>query len=192
MIDWVNESWMFIQSMRPDWLWMRNSMTFTTVLNQPTYTLAQIGITDFGNWDLQTFRNYVTATGLTSEFEMEYLQYDDWRDKYQFGAPRFSPTRPVEFTVTPNLSIGLGPVPLDGYTISGDYFKIPTEMATDADVPGLPLQYHMLIIYKAMMFYGASEAAPEVYQEGQDEFNKMIFRIMVNQLDDMTLSGPLA
>lgn len=192
ILDWANESWMYLQTMRPDWLWMRTSMTFPTVLNQASYTLANIGITDFGNWDTLTFRNYVTATGQASEIDMEYLPYDKWREKYQFGAIRFSPTRPIEFTVTPNLSIGLGPVPIAGYTVTGDYFKVPTEMSTDADIPGIPVQFHMLIVYKAMMYYGASEAAPEVYQEGETEFNKMLARMTVNQLADFELGGPLS
>ena len=56
--NWVNEAWMDIQAMRQDWDWMRKSIAFPTVAHQVNYTTSQIGITDFGKWDRNTFRNY--------------------------------------------------------------------------------------------------------------------------------------
>lgn len=192
LLDWVNEAWVDIQLKRTDWLWMKKSMSFPTVLSQASYTVAQIGLTDFANWDLDTFRTYNTAVGLNSEIEMDNISYDDWRSNYQLGALRSSTSRPIEFAVLPDLSIGVGPVPIAGYTVTGEYYKVPTEFALDADIPGLPVQYHMAIIYRAMMFYGASELASEVYQEGEKEFALMMNRLGMTQLVDITLPGALA
>ena len=192
LLDWVNEAWVDIQLKRTDWLWMKKSMSFPTVLNQASYTVAQIGLTDFANWDLDTFRNYNTAIGLNSEIEMSTISYAEWRSNYQLGSIRNANSRPMEFAVLPDLSIGLGPVPLAGYTVTGEYFKVPTELALDADVPGLPIQYHMAIIYRAMMYYGASEIASEVYQEGEKEFALMMNRLGMTQIVDVTLPGALA
>ena len=48
-----------------------------------------------------------------------------------------------------------------GYTITGDYFRSPTEMVADGDLPtGLPAQFHMAIVYLAMTYYAGYEAAP--------------------------------
>lgn len=58
LTNWVNEAWMDLQTMRQDWEWMRKSMTFTTVAHQIGYTPTQIGLTDFGMWSRDTFRNY--------------------------------------------------------------------------------------------------------------------------------------
>ena len=197
LVDWTNEAWMEIQLERPDWKWMRNSMTFPTVSGQPTYTLAQIestgsGFSNFGNWELESFRNYVTATGTNSEITMDWIPYDNWRDVYAFSANRNVTTRPVEFSISPVLGVCLGPFPNSDYTISGDYFKVATEMTLDADVPALPEAFHMAIVYRAMMFYGVSEAATEVYDEGAELFKKMMRRVEWQQLPMMMQAGALA
>ena len=197
LVAWVNEAWMEIQLSRADWKWMRNSMTFPTVGDQATYTLAQIestgtGFSDFGNWELETFRCYTTSVGTNDEMELSWIDYNAWRNTYQIGATRTTDTRPSQFTVTPALGIGLGCTPADGYTISGDYFKVATEMAADADIPALPEQFHMAIIYKVMMYYGVSEAKPEVYDEGNDSYTRMMERLELQQLPTMGMGGALA
>lgn len=196
LVDFINEAWMQIQRKRTDWQWMRNSMTFPTVAAQAEYTLAQIGSTgtnfsDFGNWALESFRSYPTATGVSAEIEMGHLNYLYWRDIYLYGANRSVEQWPNEFTVLPALGIGLGPVPAVGYTISGDYYKAATEMTLDADIPSLPTQFHMAIVYRAMMFYGVSEAAPEIYDEGATEFNRIMVQIEDQQLPEMQEPGAL-
>jgi hypothetical protein len=197
LIDWANEAWMYIQTLHPDWLWMRKSTSFTTTTLVPTYSIADIKVltpafNDFGNWQPNTFRNFVTAVGQQSEITMEHIDYEAWRNTYAFGAPRFTSTRPLEIAVGPGQSLNLGPTPITGYTISGDYFSVPTEMAIDTDTPVLPTQFHMAIVYKAMMFYGASESAAEVYQEGEAEFGKMLRSLANQQLNAALIGGALA
>lgn len=188
---------MDIQLERPDWKWMRASMSFPTVAGQAAYTLAQIEATgvnfaNFGNWELETFRSYITASGIKSEFQMSHMPYNAWRDTYQFGSTRLTQTRPVQFTVTPDLGIGLGPTPADGYTISGDYFKAASEMSGNTDIPLLPTQFHMAIVYRAMMLFGVSEAASEIYDDGNVAFSKMLRRMAMQQLPTMQQADALA
>jgi hypothetical protein len=45
--------------------------------------------------------------------------------------------------------------------VTADYFVAPSVMVADGDVPtGLPLRFHMLIVYKTMMKYGAMNPRP--------------------------------
>ena len=200
LIDSVNEAWMDIQLAREDWLWMRASAYCPTVAGKATYapgtdflsTVTNLPLTDHANWDTDTFRNYVTATGIQSEIRTDFIEYDKWRDTYQFGANRLIQTRPIEITVTPSLSIGVGPSPAAGYTITGDYFKVASELVLAADIPAMPAQFHMAIIYRAMMFIGASEAATEVYSEGKDEWDRMRRMLILNQINAFSVGGPLA
>jgi hypothetical protein len=37
---------------------------------------------------------------------------------------------------------------------------------------GLPVQFHMAVVYGAMMYYGAYESAQEVYVEGQNSYRR--------------------
>lgn len=277
MVTWTNAAWLDIQNTRTDWQWMRTTATFPTVAGQPTYSAAQIGLTDFGQWARDTFRNYVnpvvtfsiaspcvmtltghnlavgqivtpyttgvlptgltaatavyvksvvdannvtlsatvggaaintsgtqsgthtitsnnttTFAGLKSEIFMGYIEYESWRDGYEYGALRQIQTRPDVITITPDKSIGVGPFPIDGYTVVGDYWRVPSEMAANTDTPSLPTQFHMAIVYRAMMSYGAFEAAPEVYQRGEKEFNKLMHRLHFSQMPEITVGGALA
>lgn len=196
LVDWVNEAWMEIQMRRTDWMWMRNSMTFPVVASQASYTLAEIGSTgtnfsNFGNWQRDSIRCYLTATGTSDESIVSEMDYDHWRDIYQYGASRTTTGRPSVYCVTPGLGLGLGPVPSADYTISGDYFKVATEMSADADIPALPTQFHMAIVYRAMMLYGVSESAPEVYDEGDANLKVMLARMESQQLPQMQEPGAL-
>lgn len=198
MVDWYNTAWMDIQGSRRDWGWMRTSASFVTVAGQATYAIGtaagEVGVSaaTFGSWVKDSFRSYLTATGTSAETFMDYIPYDDWRNLYQFGSARTSTAQPTEFTVLPNKSIGLGSVPLVGYTVTGDYFTCPTEMSADADIPTLPVHYHMAIVYRAMMMYGAFESAQEVYQRGELEHKKIMRRVENDRLPTISLGEPLA
>ncbi len=95
-------------------------------------------------------------------------------------------------SIAPDKSICLGPIAADGYTILGDYFSVPSEMASDSDVPALPTQFHMAIVYRAMMSYGAFESAPEVYQRGEVEFMKLMRRMTADRSPETVFAGALA
>lgn len=191
LIAWCQSAWLDIQSARTDWQWMRKSASFQTVAGQATYTPAAIGLADFGSWFRDTFRNYDTAAGIKSETFMDYLAYDDWLDSYQIGALRSVQTRPNVITITAAKSIGLGPVPAAGYTVTGDYFSVPSDLAANTDTPGLPAQFHMAIVYRAMVSYGMYEAAGETVQRGQMEFDKMMRRLHAHQMPEITAGGAL-
>ena len=190
--DWINEAWMDIQETRQDWDWMRGSCSFATVAGQAIYTPTEAGVTDFGIWTRDTWRIYTTSAGMPSEQFLIYRSYESWRNLYQFGSMRTSQTQPVDLTITPDKSIGIGPIPTAGYTVIGDYFKLPTELSLNADTPAMPSRFHMLIVYRAMMFYGVSEAAPKVYEEGKTEFNRMMSRVTENNLPELMVTGEFA
>ena len=59
-----------------------------------------------------------------------------------------------------------GPIPDQIYFINGEYFKKLTEFSADTDTPRIPERFHMLIVYKIMMYYGGFESAPEVFSRG--------------------------
>ena len=176
---------------------MRSSASFTTVAAQSSYPLGTgtgtvgVSVATFGMWDRDTFRNYVTSVGTNSEVFMDFIHYDTWRDSYMYGAMRNTTTRPLQMSISPAKAIVLGPPPTAGYTITGDYFTAPLEMTLDADTPSLPAQYHMAIVYRAMMSYGGYESAPEVYQRGETEFSKLMRRMTADRLPETTWGGAL-
>jgi hypothetical protein len=194
LVFWVGQAWNKIQTKHRDWEFKRTSASWVTVNGQALYTPVQCGITagQFGMWKRDTFRNYVTTVGLTSEVFMDYLEYDIWRNNYLYGALRDTRTRPMVGTIAPDKSVGLGPVPNGDYTITCDYFKAPIAMTADGSVPdGLPTQFYLAIVYRAMMSYGRFYSAAEVYQDGKIEYDKMMEEMEADRLPEITHSGSL-
>lgn len=195
LINWINDAWMDIQGAYENWMFMRASFTFPTVNGQQSYTPAQANTTNFANWKIlpeNTFRIYQTSLGFSNEIWMPRWDYAYFRDLYLFGAMRTNTSRPVVYTIDDFKNIILGPIPnAAGYTVVGDYYKVPTELALDADIPSMPVEYHRAIVFRTMMFYGAYESAPDVYNEGKEEFKKIMMRLELNQLPQIDLGGPL-
>lgn len=193
VVAWINAAWTYIQSLHQDWDWLRTSASWTTTSGQETYTTLQCGITagTFGRWVRHTFRVYTTSVGTDDETFLDYIPYDDWRDAYFYSAFRNTTARPVVFTITPAKSIALGPPPTGDYTVTGDYWTAPSTMAADADIPAIPAQHILAIVYRAMMHYGTFENAPEVYQHGQMEYMKILKQLEADRIPEVGFAGAL-
>lgn len=198
ILTWCDAAWQEIQRSNRFWRWMRQSASCATVNAQPTYSATDFGIAaTFGRWALDyasgdTFRNYDTAAGITSEVPMWPMDYDDWRDTYLFGASRTTYARPAVIALAPNNSLACGPIPAAGYTLIGDYYTKPTSLTAADDEPEMPEQFHLMIVYKAMQFYGMSEAAPEVYDAGVLWYKQMYVELTADQAPRYRLAGALA
>lgn len=192
LCDWISTAWMDIQNSKPDWLFMRQSMQFNSVAGQQSYTATQAAISSLGSFKLDSFRQFSVAQGYSSEQRLHFLPFDQFRDMYQFGTMRTVQQMPVTFTIDPSKNFLLGPVPDGIYTINGEGYAMPTEFALDADRPTLPAQFHMAIVWRALMYYGQKEAAPEAYTHGQNEYLRLMGRLYVDQLPTITFGAPLA
>lgn len=194
LVQWVNTAWLEIQGKREDWEWMRTTASWTTTQAQATYTTAQCGITagTFGAWKPNTFRCYTTASGLSDEQYMVSVDYDYWRDKYQFGTNQTNYQRPDEIAVTPSKGVALGPYPTSGFTIRGDYYLAPSELSGDSDTPEIRSYFHMAIVYGAMKSYAAFESAPEVYSRADTQYRKLMKELSRDQAPALLVAEPLA
>lgn len=195
---WVDRSWQDVQRKHPNWQWMRKSFSFATVQGQQEYTPAQAGTTNYGKWATRdntgkgTFRTRVTSLGYTTELWLGEWDWEDFRNLYQFGAQRTVQGRPVVFSIKPDKSIALGPLPnAQGFTVTGDYFTRAVPLVSDTDVPGLPDQFTDVIIHRAKMMYGQEEAAAEVYNAGKADYRRMIADLEADQLPSIEFGGAL-
>lgn len=194
--NWVNEAWREIQGKYEDWGWKLISpgVSFVTIAAQTFYTADEAGVPEQAvkYWDRQSFRRYLTASGTASEQFMTYVDYRTWRDQYHLGALRTAQVVPIVFSVHPaDLSLCL-PCPLAGYTITGDYYQVVTSLEADEDVPNIPSEFIMAIVYRAVMFYGNAEGARDVSADAEKNFNKLMGRLENTRLMEVTGPGALA
>jgi hypothetical protein len=135
--------------------------------------------------------NTASFVGFLTEQFLGVMNYDDWRNRYLLGSLRSTYQRPMAVAVGPANTLMAGPVCASGYTLVGDYYKAPTELSAAGDIPLLPSQFQGAIVSRAVMMFGVSESAPELYDEGKEEFDVIIREIEATQLPQLTVGGPL-
>ena len=187
--NWVNTAYVDIQSAKDDWDFLRGTFSFQTVAQQQNYSPTDVGIaSDFGNWKVNSFRCCLDSN-FADEQLMNFMNFEEFRNLYRYGSMRTTYSRPVVFSSEPDKGLAFGPIPDQIYFINGEYFKKPIEFSIDTDTPRIPERYHMIIVYKAMMYYGGFESAPEVFSRGEYEFRRLMDRLHIDQLPT-TMSGP--
>lgn len=193
IVTWTNQAWRDLQLKHDDWLWKRADFTLNLAASDNDYAASDCvtPVTDLGSWDEESFRIYLTATGVSDETFISAMDYSLWRNIYSIGSQTAS--RPHIFTVKPDLHLGFGAVPDGSYTVAGQYLRSTLSMTADADLPtGLPEEFHMLIVYRAMKKYAADEGAPEVYANAAIEHRAMELALERKQLPKWHLGGSLA
>jgi hypothetical protein len=189
---WVNSAWVDVQTAKEDWQWMREPVQFNTITQQQVYTPTQAGVgTTFGNWKRDSFRCSSVGQNYADEQLLNYMDFTTFRNLYEYGNMRTTYARPVVVAITPDKDLAFGSIPDQPYVIVGEYYIKPTEFSADTDAPSpyFPDRFHMMIVYRAMMFYAGYEAAPEVYSRGETEFKRLMNRLDIDQLPT-TVSGP--
>ena len=199
LVNWIQTAWLDIQGLRDNWGWMREPFSFTTTAGVGDYapdttTNGVTGqlLTDLRFWHRDTFRCQKVALGIQDEQWLVEWNYMQFRNTYRFNLQTNG--RPVVFAVKPNgKAIMLGQVPDDVYVITGEYQIKPVPLSSNDDIPAMPNDaLHMVIVYKAMQYYGMFEAAPEVIQRGQAEYTRLLGQLEREQIADITLGNPLA
>lgn len=190
IVTWTNAAWRELQLMHDDWLWKRKDFTLTLSASDNDYSAADASVTDLGEWDLETFRIYLTSAGVSDETFLSRMEYDIWRNVWAIGSQ--TPTRPNVVAQKPDLHLGFGPVPDATYTVTGQYLQATQSMAVDADEPdGLPEEFHEIIVYIALRKYAADEGAPEVWANAKSEYRRMLHALERKQLPKWR-TGPAA
>lgn len=191
LANWIQNAWNDIQTSKEDWLFLREVFVFNTVAQQQVYTPAEAGLSDFGSWKRDSFRCSSDGT-YADEQLMNYMEWVTFRNLYQYGNMRTTYARPVVVSITPEKNLAFGSIPDQVYRINGEYYTQPVTLSADADAPAIPDRYHMIIVYRAMMYYAGYEAAPEVYQRGEYEYRRLYSRLEIEQLPTVVSGPPLA
>lgn len=196
---WVVNECKRIESQRNDWQWLRHSGVLTLTANQAQYTVAQCGAAStpiftaaqFANWKKDSFRVYSDAA-FADEMLTVFMPWDTYRNVYQYASMRSTYSRPVAFSIGPDKSLWFGTGPDAAWKVVYEYYQQPTALSADADVPALPIQYHDLIVFRALRAYGVFMSAQEVVDRAQQQINEIQPQLMGDQLPIMMSGPPLA
>lgn len=181
-IDWVRQEWIGIQTTYPDWrfAWAEGMIEMEDEFRD--YSLPG----DFGA--------FIEGTIFMDDRPITLLPYRVFRQRFRNA----SPTTPRYITVTPvdvlrlNSKVQIDAAPGQGQKLWFEYYRSPQVLQGNTDIPRLPTEYHMLIVYQAMVQYGMYENAAEVVQQGASNVARLMNDMLRSELPTIRTPGALA
>lgn len=193
LVDWINTAWMDIQGLHDVWGFMRKEFEFQAPINSAQTTPQEAGLDDFRYWHRDEMRCWKSALGITDEQWLVEWEYETFRDTYRFNQNRILVGRPMVFAVNPmNKALMYGPRLDEEYTIVGEYQRVPKALVAADDVPDLQPHQHMIIVYKALEYYGMFESAAEVVTRATKQYTALKAQLEREQLPQVYLGDPMA
>ncbi len=193
LVAWVRDAWIDIQNERNDWLWMRRRFTGKALtIGQMEYSAANLDLTRVSEWlpdrpRYYTFTIYDPDQGQGSEAEMSMISYDQWI--YRYGRRTQDTGRPSEWARAPDGKLLIGKKPDKAYVISGEYRLTPQELATDADIPEMPTQFHRLIIPEAVRLAARSDEAWQALTAQCQQYERLRAPLVREQTGTPDMTG---
>lgn len=183
LVKWIDLAWTDIQISRPNWQFMNSEFTFDTIAEQRDYTAAGAGITDLKLWDTGSFLIYEKSVGESDQNVLPSLDYARWRNEYRAQMNARADERPQTSTVLANNSIRFEPRPDKIYTVDGEYKRSTQFFTANDDVPtGLSEDFHMMIVWKALMYYADDQNAGDALDKAIEGYNPLLYRLELEQL----------
>jgi len=167
-MHWIDKSWTRVQLMRY-WRFRLAEDTIAITAGKVTYTATDLVRADGDVIIRESFWN--TLSG-----DIEPLTYEQIRVKRR-ASNTADQTKVGFIALMPNNILHTYPDVLTTHTLSYDYWKGVQELSVDGDIPyGLPSDYHMLIVHKALSDYGALIGGQEgatMYQHHGMEYRQL-------------------
>lgn len=188
VVNWVASAYQDIQNLHTDWAFLHREFSFDTVAGQRTYGVATaigdgLTIGDVGKWREEGMKCYLTADGSDTEIPILVEPvWADFYDTYEYGPLKTQQGRPDVAGIKPNRTLALWPTPDAVYTLTGQYFRNPHVMVENTDTPLFDERYHMLIVWRALVFYAGHAAAPETFAVGQQEHKRLLSMLRRDEL----------
>lgn len=195
VVNWITKAYKYIQNLHPHWQFMRRALEMGVTNGKASYTAAELAVADFGEWSFaKQWRSYRAELGYGDEQPVQVVDYGYFTNVYGYGNSRLQVGRPQVVTVAPDQSLMFWPIPDASYTIVGEQYRAPHQLAADADLPIFAARYHDAIVYRALMMYGEFEGDATVIATGQSEFMRELAPLEASQLPVISMSGagPLA
>lgn len=76
----------------------------------------------------------------------------------------------VYWAISPDERLYIAPTPEEVFTLRASYYIKPTSFALNSDEPTFDGQYHLILVWRALMELASFDAAPEVYARAQMNF----------------------
>lgn len=174
LVNWIADAWTELQRREHGWRWMRAELGGPTIIGQRGYRADELdpAASGFGRWLPPATKGYEVSaeSAAGAPWPLQWLDWQVFRSKFELresvpGAPAF-------WSIAPDERLYVGPTPDAEYTVRASFFTAPTNLSLDDDVPtGLPAEYHLILVWRALQEQASVDAAPEVYSRAISNFD---------------------
>lgn len=184
-VAWVADAWGLIQSEQTDWCFLRKEFEGPLITDTTIYAGATLGLTDHAQW-LGNISIYPDGDQ-GGESELRRITYDRWRRTYNFGT--HDANRPVQYAISPNEELCVGPKPDAAYIARGEYIRTPQVLSANGDVPLMPARFHPAIVKRAKMLLCAHDEAWDALKAATAEYDLLYDDMLRDLLPAITTGG---
>lgn len=187
--EWVVSAYEDIQNQRRwDWLWRYAAKPLVIGTNE--YSPSADWLISPLEWSPETVMLSDPAIGATDRQRLYFSPWAEFVSNYI--APEAQTGRPTVFTIRPDGYVVFNVLPDKAYVFEGEYYKTSDVLVDGADVPSMPSQHHMAIVWGAVMLYAQYEEAGVLYQMAATNVARFIGLMMVTELPTSLAGNPLA
>lgn len=175
IVDCVNEAWREIQASQTEWKFMQKTGTLALVGGTQSYSLATIVAAN------ATYGRLVKGTiKYPDGARARLVDYDQWEyDNTDIGTET---GRPVKLTEDADRALLFYPIPDAAYTLRFRFNRAAQVLAADADIPICPEDFHMAIVYRAVLCYANNDEASELFKTYHPEYLTWMTKLESDQL----------
>lgn len=168
IVAWVQQAYVDVTGMRPDWQFLWRTADATLVANQQLFSAVEIGLSD-----MEKVISFQIGTAI--------LKPISWQDFKTYGYSNNGKTgKPQGYAIRPDGLIAFYPTPDQSYTVPSEYSKKVEPLLLDDDEPLIPVNYHDVIVQKALMYYASHEEDNSLYQVASLRYEDYLTKLAAN------------
>ncbi len=188
IVEWVLAAHEEIQLRSTKWRFDWASHSVSLVGGTEKYLPSDVWSLDERTWDYDSLYVYPTVSGPQARTFLSQLDYNSYR---QIRMPSVTGT-PVHVALSPDKGLNFYPIPMAGLTFVGDYYRKPQVLSANTDIPRIPVDYHMAIVWRAVMHWCSSEENPSLFQTAAQNYRSIMLKMEATELDGPMEAEPLA
>lgn len=187
IISWVQEALAEVERFHSEW-------DFDWAAHDAPLVAGQAFYSPRSDWGLQL--RGIAGGGVhvyRSPASRTWVELCDW-DTMRHARASASTVQglPILAAMTPDRRLCLHPAPAAGMRIEVEYYREPQQLVEGTDVPRMPAEYHMAIVWRAVMLWCAHDENPALFQSTQANYRALINRMCITQLPQLAMPEPLA
>lgn len=190
LVRWVLAAHEEIQGKQDNWRFDWQQGSFALTAGQAEYDPE----TDWGvsggvrNFTKDGHYVYVNSQGQEMRTKLGYLPWQMARD---LKTPSVSGI-PTIFSLMPNGKVRFWPVPNAPTTVDSEYFLEPLTLSAPTDEPRFKAKYHMVIVWRAVMFYCEKVKDWSRFDTAESNYEDLYDKMLDTEMPEVVQGGPLA